>query len=308
MTVGNIIRTFKRSPGYATMRGAARFPSVRRFVTDIKSTLSYQKYQPFVLECEDKIDSSFFKDVDRKRFVEDLESDGLAFGLTLPKEAVSEIQQFARDSVVYADRDPKKGFYYSDREIAENKLGKTILVAQYFNARQCGVIDRLVTDPFLNWVAASYLKSVPTFVGCNLWWTSPVQASEEDRNKHAHLYHRDVDDYRFFKFFFYITDVKNGEGAHVCVRKSVRNPPRIRPMDRWLVRRYADDEINNYYPPSDILEIIGQAGTGFAEDTLCIHKGSTPKSEPRLLLQLQFALFDYGITDDNCPAAHLELI
>ena len=253
--------------------------------------------------------STSFSDVDRKAFYRELENDGVAFGLTLRPETVQGIADYAAQNPVYADRNENRGFVYSEREAAEKKLGKPILVAQYFNTtKDCPEIAALARDPFLNWVAAMYIGSVPTFVGANLWWTSPVDASDEERSAHAHFFHRDVDDFRFFKFFFYITDVKDGEGAHVCVRGSHKNPPQLKRGDRWNIRRYTDDEISGYYPADDILEITGRAGIGFAEDTLCIHKGSTPKAEPRLLLQIQFALFDYGAMHDNRdPSALLNL-
>ncbi|MBO9194823.1 hypothetical protein J5277_11960 [Rhizobium sp. 16-449-1b] len=308
MNFSNVLKTLKENPGYATMRGIARFPLVRSVVTSTRGALSYRAFQRFLKECEDAMANSVFKDVDRPKFIKDLERDGVAFGLVLPQSVVSEIREFADNSPAYADRDPKKGFYYHDRGSAEAAIGKPILVAQYFNGLTCRAIRDLISDPFLRWVAAVYLRSVPTFVGCNLWWTSPVHASDEDRNKHAHLYHRDVDDYRFFKFFFYITDVKDGEGAHICVRGSIANPPKIKPGDRWNIRRYTDQEITNYYPEQDILEITGKAGVGFAEDTLCIHKGSTPKTEPRLLLQVQFALFNYGIMEDGHDPSALSMM
>ena len=50
------------------------------------------------------------------------------------------------------------------------------------------------------------------------------------------------------------------------------------------------------------------AGTGFAENTLCIHKGSTPRATPRLLLQLQYALFDYGAMNDHVDRDRLRPI
>jgi hypothetical protein len=38
--------------------------------------------------------------------------------------------------------------------------------------------------------------------------------------------------------------------------------------------------------------IVGAAGTGLADNTFCVHKRLTLKRQSRLLLQLQFALFD----------------
>jgi hypothetical protein len=149
---------------------------------------------------------------------------------------------------------------------------------------------------------------VPTFVGANLWWTFPVKALESDRERHAHLFHRDVDDFRFFKYFFYLTDVEPGEGAHVCVVASHREPPVFRRGDRWNIRRYSDEEIARHYPAARIVEICGPSGTGFAENTMCVHKGRTPVSRPRLLLQLQYALFDYGVVHDRRDASELQRV
>jgi hypothetical protein len=117
-----------------------------------------------------------------------------------------------------------------------------------------------------------------------------------------------VDDFRFLKFFFYLTDVEKGDGAHVCVRGSHHRLPEIRPSDRWNIRRYSDSEIEAFYPPGDIVEVSGRAGSGFAENTLCVHKGRTPVVAPRLLLQLQYALFDYGVMNDRRESHALQLI
>ena len=51
--------------------------------------------------------------------------------------------------------------------------------------------------------------------------------------------------------------------------------------------------------------LTSTAGTGFAENTLCVHKGMTPTRAPRLLLQLQFALYDYGVMHDRRDPATL---
>jgi hypothetical protein len=62
------------------------------------------------------------------------------------------------------------------------------------------------------------------------------------------------------------------------------------------------------YPKERIVEITAPAGTGFAEDTLCIHKGLTPTRTPRLLLQVQYALFDYGTMHDRRNSTELRSI
>lgn len=303
----NVIKSFSKSPGYTTMRGIARFPFIRSAVTATRRALSARMYKQFLGARERAMGETLFPEIDRHDFLRLLQRDGLAFGLELPDHILSDIVRFSEENLVYADRRHNQGFNYKERDAAEAKLGKPILVAQYFNTTKgCKAIGTLSHDPLLNWIAGKYLGSIPTFVGANLWWTFPVDASDADRAAHAHMFHRDVDDFRFFKYFFYITDVKADEGAHVCIPGTIRNPPQIRRGDNWNIRRYTDEEIEGYYGKDKILEITGKAGTGFAEDTLCIHKGSTPKSEPRLLLQLQFALFDYGVMNDEAAEADLK--
>jgi hypothetical protein len=302
-----ILNSLARHRRYTLMRGCARFKSVRSLVAKMRGAIHRNRTKRWLEACESRMGESLFKDVDLSAFVDELRTNGVAFGLQLPRHVVNEVHAWSMHQLCYADREPHLGFQMADRGKAEQKLGKPILLGQYFNvATDCPTIANLASDPALLWIAASFLDSSPNFVGANLWWTFPVQASEADRSKHAHVFHRDLDDFRFFKFFFYLTDVPSGEGAHICVVASHTNPPRLRAGDPWNFRRYDDQEVTSTFKSSDIVEICGQSSSGFAENTLCIHKGSTPKKEARLLLQLQFAMFDYGVMHDRRQAHSLD--
>lgn len=307
--IKTLVRGMSEAPGYTLMRGVARFQAARAAVTAGRRALHAARLRRTLDACEAEIGRTAFGNLDRESFVKTLKNEGAAFGLRLPDDVVEAILGYAHQTPCYADRDATKGFALERRAQAERRLGKPILLAQYFNAAQdCPAIARLAQDPLLHWIAGRYLGSVPRLVGVNLWWTFPVNASEEDRDRHAHLFHRDVDDFRFFKFFFYLTDVEPGDGAHVCVLGSHQRPPARSFADRWLIRRYSDSEVRATYPAEAIHEICGPAGTGFAENTLCIHKGQTPVHAPRLLLQIQFALFDYGAMHDRREADQLALL
>jgi hypothetical protein len=307
--LSNIFKSLTEQPGYTLMRGAARFNTLRSAVTKARRFSHTAGREDYLRACEMRFAETAFPPLDRIAFVKSLREDGIAFGLTLPRSTVDEIREFANRTECYADRMPQHGFNLPKRADAESALGKPILLAQYFNvAQKCLAVKRLMDDPVLNWIACQYLESIPTFVGANLWWTFPVNATAEDRDRHAHLFHRDVDDFRFFKYFFYLTDVEAGEGGHVCVVASHEHPPRSRFGDPWNLRRYSNTEVEHTYAPGQIKEICGAAGTGFAENTLCIHKGRTPVTNPRLLLQLQYALFDYGVMHDNRELQNLSLI
>jgi len=309
-SVGRLRRVFdslSRKPSYTLMRGLARFsilrvsiPFLRAAVLKIKGSSNSDSR-----ELEGK--ETCFPDVDIDSVVSALRKDGVAFGLKLPDEVVCSIRSYAEEALCFADRNPAHGFKIKDRERAEEVLNKKILVAQYFNTlSENPEISRLAQDPTLKEIARRFLNSPPTFVGANLWWTFPVEATEEDRHRHAHKFHRDVDDFKFFKFFFYLTDVEEGDGAHVVVAGSQGKPPIHSFFDRWNIRRYTDQEIADNYDSSQVKEIGGRAGDGFAEDTWCIHKGQTPVRMPRLLLQLQFALFDYNAMHDQRSRALLQ--
>ena len=300
---------FKKNPRFVLMRMLARFKSVRQTVCTLRHYLQKTKWLAYKRQLRARMSESVFSTVDLDAFVTELRCNGVAFGLTLPVTILHEIRSYTEITSCYADRERDKGFMANQREQAESQLGKPILVAQYLNSEKgCREIEKLRNDPFLLLVAAEYLGSIPNYVGTNVWWTFPVQASEDDRSRHAHVFHRDVDDFRFFKFFFYLTDVNAGDGAHICVPGSHLRPPITCLLDRILVRRWSDQEISQFYGDENILNINGVAGTGFAEDTLCMHKGSTPIESSRLLLQMQFALFDYGVQNDHAATYSLKQI
>lgn len=304
----NIFTTFRKNYKYALMRLIARFKYVRAVVAFSRRVAHRSKYRQHIVELGGKYGDSQFRGIDVDKVVGDLRRDGLAVGLNLSEEVVSRIKKFSESQPVFAFRERHSGFFNKDRILIERHLGREILLAQYFNVqRNCRDIAELSSDPVLNHIALKYFGSVPRFLGCNLWWTYPVSVDRATRVKHAHFFHRDVDDFRFLKFFFYLSDVIPDDGGHWAVRSSHRTAPNIRLADRFLLRRYDDKEIEKFYGADNMLEIVGKAGTGFAEDTLCVHKASTPTKNARLILQLQFGLFKFMSEYDEVPDNQLKL-
>lgn len=304
-----LLSILKDNPKYALMRGVARFASVRNSVAAVKSTITRAQRRRRERELDSRMSSTLFPNIRRDAFLAEMKQQGCAFGLQLPAPIVEIVSRYAQSHPVYAFRNEHQGFLSRDRQVAEAALGKEILLAQYYNTeRDCAAIREVAQDPLLNWLALRYLGSQPHFLGCNLWWTYPIRPSREDQIKHAHFFHRDVDDFRFVKYFFYITPVAAGDGGHWLVRGSHRRAPNIRFKDRFRLRRYEDSEIAGFYPADDILEVVGPAGTGFAEDTLCVHKAASPSIAPRLILQLQYGLFDLGVGNDTRPPSELRMI
>ena len=291
------------------MRGPARFNWIRSLVTAAKRALGREESSRQDLRLKAEMGNTVFSRLDVEKHFSNLNEYGCSFGLKLPAHIVQEIKDYAESNPVYAFRDPKLGFLLPDRHKAESMLGKKILLAQYFNAQQnCPAINKIALDPLLNWIALNYIGCVPRYLGAVLWWTYPVMAERSERLKHAQFFHRDIDDFKFLKFFFYLTDVEVGDGAHWVVAGSHRKAPHVSIRDRFVTRRFEDEEINNFYEKADLIEVIGPGGTGFSEDTLCVHKAATPTRNPRLILQLQFGLFDFVPENDRRSPSDLQRI
>ena len=138
----------------------------------------------------------------------------------------------------------------------------------------------LVNSPLLLGVAARYLGCAPTMSSITMWWSFPTTGAP----KEAENYHRDVDDWKFVKFFLYLTDVDEKSGPHKYVRRSNKS---------WKFlfnRRFTDQEVESRFPSEDCLTITGKSGDAFMEDTYGLHKGQPPVSNRRLVLQFEYSL------------------
>lgn len=285
------------------MRGISRFRFVRKVVVALIGALSVKSNRDLHSFLDARMADSIFGIVNTDYYVEKLTSEGAVGFTSLPGQYVDDIFQYAMQEPCYADRDASKGFYLENKREAEEKLGKLILVAQYLNTEDgCERIKLIANDPAIKKIAAQYLGVPPVCVATNLWWTFPVDASKEDKMKHAQVFHNDLDDFKFVKFFFYITDVSEIEGPHVFVKGS--NNKRAYTNNK----RMEDSFVESKYGKDNIVAVIGPAGTGLIEDTITIHKGLTPEQNPRLMLQIQFALFDYGILNDRVDGQEKSMI
>jgi hypothetical protein len=228
----------------------------------------------------------------------ELDEDGYAGGISLDKDVTQEVVYFTQKNPCYAGRNTNQGFYFPEHRQASEALGQNILVAQYFNFSSSDVAKKILRSPSIKSAVYDYFGHEPKMVGTNLWWTFPGDHSEKERVKHAHFFHRDIDDFKFLKLFIYITDVTSSDGPHVIVKKSHKKALVIRLSDLWRERRFTDKEVEGKF--ADNIEVIcGPSGTCFFENTLCLHKGETPQNSPRLVLQIEWALNDYDIANDK---------
>jgi hypothetical protein len=284
-----------KNPRWLLMRNIGRFGGVRSL---LHAWLKTEQWNNCELKGE-----SVFGEIDLQHVITSLEKESLYRGINLPKNLVQEILNFAKSEVCYGDRKPSFGFYYPQKVQAQSQYGKSFVTANYFNTVEtCPAIATLVHDPALAAIAAAYLGVKPVHVSTRLWWSLATEASGHDRRKAAQMFHYDLDDYRFLKFFFYLTDVNLSTGPHICVLGSHR---RKKFMHELFRKRFSDAAILQYYDAEKVIKICGNAGFGFAEDTLCFHKGDPPLHGDRLMLQIEYATYDYGMQHDHLTRSSL---
>jgi hypothetical protein len=233
---------------------------------------------------------TLFPDLAGDEIVSSLRRDGYSPGVTLPGEAVEEILDFAQRTPVYVNKDRDVVTPLADVDRLEEERGIKPVAGEYLDALDCGMIARLARDPVLVSIAKDYLGFSPRFHSARLWWSFPNEASEAEHAKVAQRFHTDIDDFRFVKYFFYLTDVDEGAGPHVVV-KGTHTGKRFWHQAR--VRRYSDEEILGAYGPEAVTTVCMPAGGGFAEDPYCLHKGQSPTESRRLLLYLAYGFNDF---------------
>lgn len=239
---------------------------------------------------------SIFKDLDVEIAIKSIKKNGYCLGLQLPDSILNEILEYAHSATISIDGNKGYEFKYSTKDRASRRYNCEILIGNYLAVNsECTAVQKLIKDPKLAEIAAGYLGGKPVLVRSQMGWTfvgsTEDYAQKGEIGRPTVLFHYDLDDYRAVKFFFYLTDVDSSRGSHRCVAGSHRK----RKLVHFVLRGQSDQKIADYYGAENIVEISGQAGSGFIEDPFCFHRGSPPTTAPRLMIQLEFALNDYGM-------------
>jgi hypothetical protein len=154
---------------------------------------------------------------------------------------------------------------------------------------QCDEILKIANDPGVLRVVQEFLGGKPTISNINMWWSIAGKSQAKD----AQLFHRDVDDIKFCKLFIYLTDVGLNDGPHTYVKGSSSTNKLTK------IRRYQDEEIIAAFGEENILYFDRPKGSCFIVDTYGFHKGTLPKDNDRLLLQVQYSINPIGIENYN---------
>lgn len=144
----------------------------------------------------------------------------------------------------------------------------------------CPHVLTLMNAPCLIGLAREFLGCSPTISTVGIRWSFPGRRMEATTQG----FHRDTDDWRFFKFFTYLTDVDEGCGPHLYVRGSNRTTGTFRAV------RVEDSAIERRYGRDAIVAITGPRGTSFVADTYGVHAGPVPTTAARLMLEVGYSV------------------
>lgn len=238
---------------------------------------------------------SCFSDLSVKDTVKHLRQDGVAEGLLLPSAILQELLDFVAVNDCYAGSKCDLGFNISELSSLTKVYGDTFYTARYFNvSERCCAISKIVNDSKISSITKAYLGRRAQYAGCDLMWTFPVRKVSLDVDQMNNCsFHCDLWDYRTLKVFFYLSNVEMHGGQHVCVKKT-HGFKKVHHVANLLTTKWSDQEIVNAYGHDRIKTMSGGVGYGFVEDVACYHKGTIPKTQPRLILILHFALNKYG--------------
>jgi hypothetical protein len=252
---------------FKVMRFLGRIPFFRNKGFD----LSYRQNKPEVLFSE------LVTTIEPDKIVETIDKDGFCAGLRTSEDFFNYLTDVLEKGK-FIDRKTGSGKYSFKLSNLQNP--DTGYIYSLLNPHDSN--ERLMNFALkeIKPIADAYLGANSVILNSQIWVTFPDDSSQYNPD---FGFHYDLDDYRFVKLFFYLTDVDSDSGPHQIIRGSHK----INGFYRFFNRRLSDA-----YPASfekNIEVMLAKKGEGFFEDTLCYHKGTRP-IKPRAIFQLQFAL------------------
>jgi hypothetical protein len=112
------------------------------------------------------------------------------------------------------------------------------------------------------------------------WWSFPSSEPSHGTQR----WHRDLDSLNILKFFIYLTDVDLDSGPHKLIIGSHKDK-----FNTSLGYHHDDNDVKSLIEKNGYKVFTGISGTNFLEDTFVVHKGETPKKNPRLILEILYS-------------------
>jgi len=219
---------------------------------------------------------------------ETLNQDGYVFfDKKLPAETIAKLRDYAlKTPTLTAPKYDKKIIYDPAQPISE------IYRFDMLDLVNNPDIQKLIMDPTLINVARNYLGCEPIFDFPAMWWSTAFL--KEASSEAAQLYHFDLDRIKWLKIFIYLSDVDADHGPHCYIKSSHKAGAKPKELLKRGYARIPDSDLLKYYPEKDFKTVKAEAGSIFAGDTKCWHKGTPLKKGDRLVLEFEYTGFMFG--------------
>ena len=217
-----------------------------------------------------------------------LNKDGYVnFDKKLSKDIVTRLYEFALKTpaltaphydkkIVYDEKNPVSEIYRFDMQDLVNNSD----------------IQALIMDPALINVARNYLGSEPVFDFPAMWWSTCFL--KEASSEAAQLFHFDMDRIKWLKIFIYLNDVTPENGPHSYIKGSHLQDSKPQELLNRGYVRIKDEELVPVYKKEAFITVCAEAGSIFAGDTKCWHKGNTLKKGHRLAFEFEYTTSMFG--------------
>lgn len=208
-----------------------------------------------------------------QKVLADLRAEGAALMEPTPIAVVDSMVDYFRSNKVVD---------LSGAEVALEDLPAGATAANYplETVLDCPGLLSVINSPAILKLAEEYLGCRPTISSVGVRWSFPNSASTIETQQ----FHRDLDDWRFFKLFIYLCDVDQNSGPHTYVKTTHLAP-------HGLKSKFYDlGELKAQFGRDRVWTVTGPRGTTFVADTQGIHRGDIPMDRARLILQVQYSL------------------
>jgi hypothetical protein len=210
-------------------------------------------------------------------------------GQVLSEKQCAEVVVYLSDKPVH-DSNISVERAFCDAQPPEMAYG----IHQLEDVLDCPHLMEFVSSPSIIQLASAYLGCKPTLSCLGVQWSFPTNSPAL-----AQTFHRDSEDWKYLRFFVYLTDVDEGCGPHVYVKGSHRDKLPLR------LTFYAPEDLSQKYGSDNFVKVFGKRGAGIAADTSGIHKGELPTRKPRLVLNFTFSILPIPMSEYTpLPSRH----
>lgn len=272
--------------GFISARYRSRIPLTDRLKSNVLSLKSEANVQKIVSEIES---SGFYKHPH-----------------LLSSDICDRLEKFARSVEVVGDGSDK-GHGYKFACYPANRPSSLIYSVSEEALLNNELIQDLCADSALLAITQGYFRRPPVLNYVTMWWSTSYKDSTHTDIRSAQNWHFDMENPKFLKVFFFLTDVSSKNGAHQYIASSHRSWRLPRALLDRGYSRLPQDVIDDAFCGDEIVTIEGPRGTILIEDTVGLHKGGPVMTGDRLVLQLHYANTGFGSVSSATPIVDFHL-